>query len=412
MSVTGVEASKPRERPPQLSTAPRAGPTWRRWSWRRPFDYVVAALAVCLAAVINIALWDYLAAQPSALFFAAVMVSAWFGGLGPGLLATGFATFLSVYLFTRPFGSLDVDLADVLRLNVFLMVALLTSWLTAARERAETALRMAHADLEQRVALRTSELRHLNEVLAREVQVRRHTEHDLLQHQSQLSELAAQLSLIEERERRRIATLLHDDVGQMLSLTQMRLEEARQSLKHAHAGAGSSVREAAEGLDRAHELLEQAIARARGLTCELSPPILYELGCEAAIEWLVEQTRARCSIDIAFESDRAPKPLSEQRSIVLFQAVRELLANCLKHSRATRAAVRVTRVGDEIHVEVTDNGVGFAPQADGAAQSDSFGLFNVRERLRHEDGQLQIDSAPAKGSRIVVTASLEPEAAK
>lgn len=412
MSVTGLETSTSRETPPQLPTAPHAGSTWRRWSWRRPFDYVVAALAVSLAAIINIALWDYLSAQPSPLFFAAVMIAAWFGGLGPGLFATAYAAFLSIYLFTRPFGSLDIDLADVLRLNVFLMVALLTSWLTAARERAEVALRMAHAELEQRVGLRTSELRQLNEVLAREVQVRRSAEHELLEHQNQLRELAAQLSLIEERERRRIATLLHDDVGQMLSLTQMRLDEARQSLKQPQVGARVSIKEAAESLDRAHELLEQAIARARGLTCELSPPILYELGCEAAIEWLVEQTRGRCNIDIAFESDRAAKPLGEQRSIVLFQVLRELLANCLKHSRATRAVVRVARVGDEIQVEVTDNGVGFTPGLGTTGQSNSFGLFNVRERLRHEGGQLHIDAAPGKGSRIVVVASLEPEAAK
>lgn len=412
MGATGLEAPQTSATSQAQSAralgdeAPASPKTsWRRWSWRRPFDYVVAATVVMLAALGSLWLWPYIAPQISPLFFAAVMVAAWFGGLGPGLFATGLAAFLSIYLFTRPFGSLQFDVNDALRLNVFLMVALLTSWLTDRRERAETALREAHAELEDRVSQRTRQLQELNVALRNEVQVRRQTEQHLIEHQQQLSDVAAQLALTEEHERRRFATLLHDDVSQLLALAQMRLEEARQSLDAGGAGPMSVCR---ENIEKARELLEQGIARARSLTCELSPPILYELGLEAGIEWLVDQMRARTDIELSFDADSAAKPLSEQRSIVLFQSVRELLANCVKHSRAGAARVRLARAGDEIHISVEDDGVGFLPGAeDGSA--NSFGLFNVRERVGHEGGRLHIESSPGRGSRLVIAAPLQPE---
>ena len=386
---------------------------WRRWSWRRPFDYVVAATAVLMAALINIGLWPYIAPQISPLFFLAVMIAAWIGGLGPGLFATVFAAFLSIYLFTQPLGSLDVTLPDVLRLAVFFIVAMLTSWLTHRREVAELAVRQAHADLERRVAVRTAELSRVNQILEQEVGFRRETERELLGHQRQLEELASELAISEERQRRRLATLLHDDVGQVLSLTQIRLEQARQALGTTDlAHCNLTVREVYQNIGKARELLEQAISRARGLTVELSPPILYELGLEAAIDWLVEQTRGRTAMTMSFQTDSAPKPLGEQRSIILFQAVRELLANTQKHSRASRVEVSVSRRDDEIRMVVEDDGVGFMLPAESSHQTDSFGLFNVRERLRHEGASLHIDSTPGRGSRLEIVAPLEPKASR
>ena len=90
-------------------------------------------------------------------------------------------------------------------------------------------------------------------------------------------------------------------------------------------------------------------------------------------------------------------------------ARRELLANCQKHSRASCVEVSMARRGKDVCIIVEDDGVGFTESSE---QADSFGLFNVRERLRHEGASLQIDSAPGRGSRLEIVAPLEPEAAR
>jgi signal transduction histidine kinase len=345
------------------------------------------------------------------------MISAWYGGLAPALVATVLASFASIYLFSEPIYSVEVGVADLLRVSVFFAVAVLISALSAARRRAEEGLRAAHAGLEQRVADRTRELAEVNEALRREIAERQRAQAELVEHETRLRDLAAEVVLAEQRERRRLAAHLHDEVGQILALSQIRLARLRQL---DDPDRRESMSDALEGL------LEEAISRTRSLTCELSPPVLYELGLEAALRWLAEQFGRQSGVAVAVERQgQPPAQVSEDVRVTLFQVARELLANVAKHARASRAKVALHWQAGEAAVVVEDDGVGFeAPAMSGPRVSDSFGLFSIRERLRHQGGKMEIDAGRGRGSRITVrlpvpdkappatTRSAEPDAGR
>jgi PAS domain S-box-containing protein len=224
--------------------------------------------------------------------------------------------------------------------------------------------------------------------------------HDVTERQQwedRLRSLASDLSLAEEKERRRIAVELHDQVGQTLALANLKLGVLREE---AEPG------ELAARLDEIRNYWQTAMAYTRSLTADLSPPVLYELGLEAALEWLVERQRAlHEDLVFGFTDDGSPKPVDEDVRIVLFQAVRELLVNVVKHAEATSAAVTVSRVGDEVRVQVKDDGVGFDAQAL-RPEGIEFGLYSIRERLRSLGGTVEIESRPGVGTVVGLCAPL------
>jgi PAS domain S-box-containing protein len=234
----------------------------------------------------------------------------------------------------------------------------------------------------------------------RDVTERRRIEKSILESREQLRSLTSQLSLAEERERRRIANQLHDRVGQSLLASKLKLGAACESELPA-------VLE--EPLGEVYRLIEQTIRDVRSLTFELSPPILYMLGFEAAVEWLTEQAEKQYGIKCEFEDDGETKPLDDDIRVLLFQNVRELLVNVCKHSQAQNAKVYVMREDSDIRVGVEDNGVGF--DASGVEtqwdESSGFGLFSIRERLNQFGGGFEIDSEPGRGTRITLTAPLK-----
>ncbi len=263
----------------------------------------------------------------------------------------------------------------------------------SVRKQVEVELESHRQGLEELVAERTAELTRSNEFLWQEINERRKVEEKLNSYQKQLRSLASEVSLVEERERRRIAVGLHDDIGQNLYIAKIKLEALQVSL--------SSI-----GLDRSLEdvinYIEQTIHRARSLTFELSPPVLYELGFEPALEWLTERIYEQHGILPLFEDDKQPKPLDLEVMILLYQSVRELLVNIVKHARATSAKVSVMRKGDEVRIDVTDDGVGFDfEEATYHVDKDGvFGLFSIRERLDYLGGYLEVKSKPGKGTMV------------
>jgi PAS domain S-box-containing protein len=224
-------------------------------------------------------------------------------------------------------------------------------------------------------------------------------------YQKQLRSLASDLSLAEEKERRRIATMLHDHIGQILAISKIKLGALLQSA--AHDGF-------LEQLEEVREHVEQAIQFTRSLTFELSPPILYDLGLESALEWLTEQIKEQHGISCDFETDNTPKPVRDEIRIVLFSAVRELLMNVAKHALAQTAKVTIRRVNENIVVHVADNGTGFTVSKMNfyLDENKGFGLFSIRERLRHLGGQMDVRSAKGRGTRVILTAPLAMEKVK
>jgi PAS domain S-box-containing protein len=219
--------------------------------------------------------------------------------------------------------------------------------------------------------------------------------------EDKLRSLASELSLTEERERRRMASYLHDVIGQTLALCKIKVRALQKA-------------PTAEGLEAPlvdlRGLIEQSIHNTQSLTFELCPPILYELSLEAAVEWLGERMHEQSGLAIVIEDDKQPKPLSSDMRAVLFQAVREILVNIIKHAQATLVNVRLSRSDGTFHIAIRDDGVGFDVSRKGETKSGGgFGLFNIRERLSYLGGQLEIESRPGAGTNVSIIAPLGAE---
>ncbi|MCX5683696.1 MAG: sensor histidine kinase, partial [Planctomycetota bacterium] len=238
---------------------------------------------------------------------------------------------------------------------------------------------------------------------ARDITDSKKTEEQLTVYQRRLRTLGAKLAVAEEQERRRIAADLHDDVAQNLSLAKLKLQTLR-----AHPDTAPEI------VQEIEELVGHAILSTRSLLFELSPPPLYELGLEAAVEWLAEKTQAEHKLAVAVEDDRQPKPLGEEIRGILFRAVRELLHNTVKHANARKVGIAIRRDGPFIRVEVADDGAGVnleraRPPGDA---SGGFGLFQIRERLDYFGGRMEIHSGRERGTRVVLLAPLQKETPK
>jgi signal transduction histidine kinase len=234
--------------------------------------------------------------------------------------------------------------------------------------------------------------------LSREVAERRRAEENLVIQQEDLRSLASELTLAEERERRRIAVSLHDQIGQSLALSNIKLEEMRKSLP-----PGSEFLSAE--LNHIGDLMKQAIHDTKSLIFKISSPILYELGFEAAVQWLVEQIPKQHGILASFESDNQPKPLGEDIRVLLFQAVSELLVNVVKHAQARNLKVSMWRDGGQVQVKIDDDGVGFkmGKVKPRLGKYHGFGLFSIRERLKPFGGTLDVRSQPGSGTQVTLS---------
>jgi len=230
--------------------------------------------------------------------------------------------------------------------------------------------------------------------IQRDITERKRAEEKFMRYQEQLRSLTSELSLAEESERRRIATQIHDHIGQTLAITKIRLGALKDSCDSGHT----------EPIDEIRSLIEKTIKYTKSLTFELSPPILYELGFEATIEWLSEQMQKQHYILFSCENDEESKPLTREMSILLFQVVRELYMNIVKHAQAHQVITCIRREGAQLLITVEDDGIGFDFLS--IDRQLTFGFFSIRERLRYLGGTLEVDSTPGKGTKITVMSPL------
>lgn len=212
-------------------------------------------------------------------------------------------------------------------------------------------------------------------------------------------QLLADLTTADQRERRTVARTLHDDLQQQLVAVQMRLQ-----LLARIAEAGDDI---APTLAAACTTLCQAIETTRALTVDLSPPVLPGEGVERSIEWLaarMEDAHGLCTT-VRAEGDTQAAP---DVQTLLFQLVRELLVNVVRHSGQTEASVRVSRLGSRLRITVTDAGGGFDPAGVGRPPEGQFGLVSVRERLDLIGGQMHVASSPDGGTTVTLEAPAFP----
>jgi PAS domain S-box-containing protein len=238
---------------------------------------------------------------------------------------------------------------------------------------AELALKKANATLEKKVEERTIEL---------------------TQRAAQLRALAGELTLAEQRERSRLANILHDHLQQLLVAAKFRLTILSR-------GGDDIVKQATKEVE---ELIDESIVSSRSLTAELSPPILYEAGLNEGLQWLARRMAGTQGLFVDLELNDS-ESLPEDLRILLFQSIRELLFNVVKHAHTRSAVVNMRRVDSSLQVTVSDQGVGFDPTAMPAAGEGGrgFGLFGIRERLELMGGTLEIQSNPGQGSQFVLS---------
>jgi len=216
------------------------------------------------------------------------------------------------------------------------------------------------------------------------------SEKAVVQYQKRLQSMAFDRVVVEERERRRVATALHDGVTQYLALAKMTLNPVRQRLEGADRAA----------VDTAMNLVTQAIDETRSLSFELSPHILYDLGLKAALSWLGEKLQASGGLRLEIADDGTEPPLDEVTASIAFRTVRELLINVLKHSSSSTAKVSLHQGAEHLEIVVEDRGAGFDPRE--LTSHGGFGLMSVREEVGRLGGLVEVRSAPDEGTRILV----------
>lgn len=261
--------------------------------------------------------------------------------------------------------------------------------------RVEVNLRLIQLDREYVLAI-TRDIRKRKQA----DQGRRKLVKQLVQSQTKLRALVAEISKAEERERRRLAAELHDGLAQTLTLIRMCLSRA------GNLASGNEVRRV---LKEAEPYVDISIDYTRSLMAQLSPRVLYDFGVPAALAWLGEQMRRYgLTVEVAGEPDDFE--LDEDHAVLLFQCARELLWNVVKHAQTNQAKI-FYRLGDgELTLEVSDRGQGFdgAHFTDRSSSAERFGLFSIGERLELYGGRLDVDSVPGRGTRATLSIPVDP----
>ena len=216
---------------------------------------------------------------------------------------------------------------------------------------------------------------------------------------SELRRLATELSLAEARKNREIAVDLHDHVIQEFAFIKLRAQQFR----------GDAVFCGFENrFDEIIALLERAIQFTRRLTFEISTPILYELGLTAALEWLAEHYDQHHKLSTKVKLSSASPNLPEAVNITLFRCVQELLTNCVKYAQAKAVIIETKIEGHWYVVTVRDDGIGFdTAKLMQPAVREGFGLFSIRERLRHFGGSMILESTIGKGTTVKLSVPVE-----
>lgn len=254
----------------------------------------------------------------------------------------------------------------------------------------EDELRTAHAEMEDRVELRTSELSEANQKLILEAEERERAQKHILS-------LTQQLLRIQEDERQRISRDLHDKVAQDLSSIVLKLE----TLCDGHPDTAQDIRDKIRELV---DIVQDAVASVRDISYGLSPSALKQLGLSQALENLCQDAARRSGVEIDFFATGVEDiVLDFDMKINIFRMVQEAINNVSKHSQAHRCTVRLVKSHPDILIRIEDNGKGFdvAKRMAEAVEERRMGLMSMEERARLLDGSMEMKSLKGKGTRTV-----------
>ncbi len=249
-----------------------------------------------------------------------------------------------------------------------------------ARKLMEEELRNAQTKLELRVQQRTEELERV---------------------QADLRHLSVKLLELQDEERRRIASDLHDSAGQTLTVLGMNIGQLEQLAKNDNPQFAGKVREA-------QELLQRVTQEIRTTSYLLHPPLLDESGISVALRWytdgLMQRTPLKIELNVSEEFGRLPREVE----LAMFRIVQESLTNVLRHSGSDIAKIRITRGADRVTLEIEDHGRGISEQKLAAIHEGGSGLGTrgMRDRVRHLNGEMDVHST-SSGTRVSISLPTE-----
>ncbi|MBT3229243.1 MAG: PAS domain-containing sensor histidine kinase [Candidatus Marinimicrobia bacterium] len=240
------------------------------------------------------------------------------------------------------------------------------------------------------------------QITARDISESKKVEAEIWEYQNMLKQSTSDLILAEEAQRRHLAIVLHDHLGQSLAMAKIKM-----------AGLLSSTQD--ETLKAKLKAIEtditDAVKQTRSITYELSPPVLHELGLIEALEWRLEKIRLESDIETSYEHNLENIKLRNEQEVILFRSVDEILKNVTKHAAATKVSISTQATRYSFSVEVEDNGKGFDTSilAPGQRRKDSFGLFSIKERIEYLGGVLDIQSERGNGTKIILNVPVSLE---
>lgn len=221
---------------------------------------------------------------------------------------------------------------------------------------------------------------------------------------AQLQRLAIELSKAEDQERRRLATVLHDDIQQLLALLKLNVKilippNPFEGPTDDHADGGINKK-----LQAIELLIDKILDKSRNLSHHLSPPVLYQNGLSAALAWLATEMETQHALQVAVETDPDVDPDSPVLASILFRSARELLFNVVKHSGTHAARITARLEGDQILLRVADYGKGFDDDdvRRNWRRNIGFGLFSIEDRINMLGGRMEIGGAPGRGCTVTL----------
>ena len=210
------------------------------------------------------------------------------------------------------------------------------------------------------------------------------------QYQVRLRQMSSHVLTAQEEERTRIARELHDDTAQALTSVLVRLRLLERSAEDKRLRSG---------LAELRDLTVETLDGVRRLAIDLRPPMLDDLGLEAAIQSHVQDFSRQRQINVNFTSSGLGR-LPPNVELVLYRIVQEALSNVAKHAGASRVETRLSRKGRTLRLLVEDDGCGFDVEAAKGSRQSGLGLFGMEERLALIGGTLRVESSPGKGTRL------------
>lgn len=343
-----------------------------RWNrlWSPVARYGLAIGATLLAFAITAAIRRQWPAPIFLVFVLAVALSAWYGGRGPSVVAVVLAIALTKIEFKDPVGSLRINgFGDLIPFVVFLVVALVISLTIEALLRARAL-----------AELRAAEIERMNEGLRHVLVSRR-------------------LLTAEETERRRIARVLHEDVGQLLTAVRLNLQRLVSSDRGGNDPvAGDSIR-----------LIDETLTRVRELSGELRPAVLDDLGLGEAVEWYARRWAARAGYSVVVDESLGETRLPGAVETAGFRIMQQALTNIARHAQAKNVRVELRRAPRTVELAIIDDGIGFdvANARIRAQAGESLGLVHMVELAYMAGGILVITSARGNGTTVRVSLPLD-----